>query len=86
MEKPARRTYCTDELGPRWLIVTESGGDLTGVAVDGFGCNQVRLTDDPRQTEPGATAQAGYPSGWYLASHDLMAWIASADQHTHEPH
>lgn len=83
-QRPASRTYCPDNLGPRWLIVTESGGDLTGVAVDDFGCNQVRLTDDPRQTEPGDSAQAGYPPGWYLASKDLMDWIASVSRQSHK--
>ena len=44
---------CTEELGPRWLLVTSTGGDLTGVVVDGYGCGDVRLTNDPYVTAPG---------------------------------
>lgn len=36
---------CTEELGPRWMLVLSHDGDLAGVVVDGYGCRDVRLTD-----------------------------------------
>lgn len=48
---------CTMDLGPR-LVLTYTGagersGDLTAVAVDLFGCRDVRVTSDPFATAPG---------------------------------
>jgi hypothetical protein len=54
---------CTADLGPRWLVVQRHDGDLTGVLVDDFGCRDVRLTDDPHVTPPGAEDQEGAVSG-----------------------
>lgn len=54
---------CTADLGPTWLIVTEHRGDLTGIVVDSFGCEWVRLTDDPHRTPPGADGQEGAVAG-----------------------
>lgn len=54
---------CTADLGPRWLVVYSHDGDLTGVLVDGYGCRDVRLTDDPHSTPPGTTQQGGMVSG-----------------------
>jgi hypothetical protein len=54
---------CTEELGPRWLLVTETGGDLTGVLVDGYGCQDVRLTDDPFVTSAGDPQAGGTVPG-----------------------
>lgn len=54
---------CTDDLGPRWLLVTSAGGDLTGIAVDDFGCRNVRITDHPAEVEPGEASQPGTVPG-----------------------
>jgi hypothetical protein len=44
---------CTADLGPQWLLVTSASGDLTGIAAEGYGCGDVRLTNDPFLTAPG---------------------------------
>jgi hypothetical protein len=54
---------CTDDLGPRWMVVFSHGGDLTGVVVDDYGCQDVRLTDNPHTTLPGANDQQGTVGG-----------------------
>jgi hypothetical protein len=54
---------CTSDLGPRWMIVYSRDGDLTGVVVDGYGCREVRLTDNPHTTPPGAENQDGTVGG-----------------------
>lgn len=50
---------CNDDLGPRWLLVRSAAGDLTGIAVDDFGCREVRLTDEPYDVVPGEGAVPG---------------------------
>lgn len=54
---------CTSDLGPRWLVVYSHDGDLTGVVVDDYGCRDVRLTDNPHTTPPGADDQEGTVGG-----------------------
>lgn len=54
---------CTADLGPRWMLVTAVDGDLTGVVVDGFGCREVRLTDEPFTTVPGEASASGTVPG-----------------------
>ncbi|WP_243060895.1 hypothetical protein [Nocardioides sp. SR21] len=54
---------CTDDLGPRWMVVSTHDGDLTGVVVDDYGCRAVRLTDNPHATAPGAGGQEGTVAG-----------------------
>jgi hypothetical protein len=62
--EPADRTGgCTDDLGPRWMVVYSHDGDLTGVVVDDYGCRDVRLTDNPHTTPPGADDQEGTVGG-----------------------
>ncbi|WKN47844.1 hypothetical protein [Nocardioides sp. Arc9.136] len=52
--RPVKATRaCTADLGPRHLLVLAHEGDLTAVAVDDFGCDDVRLSDDPSTTAPG---------------------------------
>jgi hypothetical protein len=36
---------CTQELGPRWLVVWDDASGRTGAVVEGYGCRDVRLTD-----------------------------------------
>lgn len=45
------------------MIVYSHSGDLTGVVVDGYGCREVRLTDEPFHTPPGAPHQDGTVGG-----------------------
>ena len=54
---------CTEELGPRWMLVLSRSGDLTGVVVDGYGCRDVRLTDEPFTTVAGEGAVEGVLTG-----------------------
>lgn len=58
-----RSRSCTADLGPRWMVVYSHDGDLTGVVVDDYGCRDVRLTDDPHTTPPGADDQEGTVAG-----------------------
>lgn len=44
---------CTLDFGPRWLVTYVGGDDFWGVAVDSYGCHEVRLTDDPFTVAPG---------------------------------
>jgi hypothetical protein len=73
---------CTDDLGPRWMLVTSTGGDLTGAVVDDYGCRSVRLTNDPFVTAPGDPQEGGTVAG-ILTSTDgfvdtLRAWWDSS--------
>lgn len=68
---------CRYNFGPRYLLVYAHGEDLTGVAVDDFGCLNVRLTDDPFVTVPGDATQDGTVSGVLQASADLLAHLKS---------
>ncbi|MFP5252673.1 MAG: hypothetical protein ACLGH4_02630 [Actinomycetes bacterium] len=54
---------CNDDLGPRWMVAYSHDGDLTAVVVDDYGCRDVRLTDDPHTTPPGADNQVGTVGG-----------------------
>lgn len=54
---------CTADLGPRWLISYTHQGDLTGVVVEGFGCRNVLLTDNPHITPPGEKGQPDIVDG-----------------------
>lgn len=58
-----RNRGCTDDLGPRWMVVYSHNGDLTGVVVDDYGCRDVRLTDNPHVTSPGTDNQDGTVGG-----------------------
>lgn len=69
---------CTEELGPRWLLVTaDEQGDLTGVSVDGFGCRSVRLTDSPDSTVPGRASGDGLVEGTLSAPGDLAQELST---------
>lgn len=72
----ARDRMCTADLGPRWMLSYVHDGDLTGVLVDGFGCREVRLTDEPFSTPPGASPQSLEPG--VLTAPDLLAEIEDA--------
>lgn len=63
---------CTADLGPRWMVVYDHGGDLTGVVVDDYGCHDVRLTDEPFATPPGAPGQEGTVEGVLGGGADLL--------------
>lgn len=62
--KPAEpQAMCTADLGPRFVLVYRHGTDLTGVSVDDYGCEDVRLTDDPFETVVGEATQGGTVRG-----------------------
>lgn len=86
---PVEPTGCDADLGPRYLLVTSSGGDLTGVSVDAYGCRDVRLTDDPFVTAPGDPQEGGTVPG-VLTSPGLMEtlttwWETSPADDEHSP-
>lgn len=72
--EPQDADLCTEDLGPRWLLVTSTDGELTGVAFDDFGCQHVRFTDDPAQTEPG---EGSWP-GALVAPESLLEQVRAA--------
>lgn len=45
------------------MVVYSHAGDLTGVVVDDYGCRDVRLTDNPHVTPPGAGDRDGTVGG-----------------------
>lgn len=57
------KQFCTADLGPRVLVVTARGNDLTGYVVDAHGCGEIRMTDDPFTHPPGVATQTGTVSG-----------------------
>ncbi len=72
MEVDASERVCPANLGFRWLLVTSTGGDLTGTAVDDFGCQDVRLTGDPFTSAPGDPQDDGTLAGVLTAPDDLV--------------
>ena len=60
---PEDERMCTADLGPRWMVVYDHDGDLTGVVVDDYGCREVRLTDEPFETPPGQADENGMVPG-----------------------
>lgn len=79
--RPAEQSMmCTSDLGPRWLLALDRGGDLTGVVVDDYGCRAVRLTDDPFATAPGDRGAGGdgTVAGVLSAPPELLAGIKAA--------
>jgi len=71
--KPAEADrMCTADLGPRFVLVYRHGTDLTGVSVDDYGCNDVRLTDDPFTTVVGEASQGGAVRGVLRAEPELL--------------
>lgn len=63
---------CTDDLGPRWMLVYSSASDLTGVVVDDYGCGDTRLTDEPFLTAPGEASQRGTVAGVLRSPPELL--------------
>jgi hypothetical protein len=72
---PASDLICTADLGPKWLLSYSTGGDLTGVTVDDFGCRSVRLTDEPFETVPGTASTGGMVQGYLAAPDTLLTQI-----------
>jgi hypothetical protein len=70
---PPSSFVCTDDLGPRYLVSYADRDDLTGVVIDDYGCEDVRLTDDPFTTVPGDPAQAGIEGGFLAGPTGLLA-------------
>lgn len=68
---------CPDDLGPRWMLVHAYENDLTGVVIDDYGCQGVRLTDEPFETPPGEATQPGTVSGVLTAPDGLLDEIQS---------
>ncbi len=63
---------CTDDLGARWMVVLSHEGDLTGVVVDDYGCRDVRLTDNPHLSPPGADDQEGTVGGVFAGGPAIL--------------
>lgn len=72
---PAERG-CNSDLGPRWMVVYSHGGDLTGIVVDDYGCSEVRLSEEPFETPPGALDQSAMVGGVLDGGQDLLDQLA----------
>jgi hypothetical protein len=73
----AELKLCTADLGPRYVLVGDVGGDLSGVVVDDFGCRDVRLTDDPFVTAPGDPQDGSTVAGVLTGPDDLVDTLES---------
>lgn len=73
--QPQRQNACPANLGPRILLVFSHMRDLTGVAIDDFGCNSVRLTDQPFTRAPGEPGQQGTVSGTLTGPDQLLTLL-----------
>ncbi len=69
---------CTDDLGPRWMVVLLTGDDLTGVVVDDFGCRKTRLTDDPFVIAPGHSRDSSLVQGVLAPPQGIVADLKAA--------
>lgn len=78
LEPPDVDVPCPADLGYRWLLVTSNGGDLTGVAVDQYGCRNVRITDSPAHVEPGEATGPGTVPGVLEAPDGFAEALAAA--------
>lgn len=72
LHPPPATQACTADLGPRVLVSYTSGADLIGIVVDGYGCRDVRLTDDPFHTVPGDATEHGTVPGVLSAPEQLL--------------
>lgn len=78
---PARSgRLCTSDLGPRWMLVHEHNSDLTGVVVDDYGCQDIRLTDEPFDNPPGNASQPGTVSGVLQAPQGFLGYLKAASK------
>jgi hypothetical protein len=73
-----RERACTADLGPRWMLAYAAGTDLTGVVVDAFGCQAIRLTDEPFHTAPGEATQPGTVPGVLTSSTGLLSGMQAS--------
>ena len=70
--RPSEADVCTSDLGPRYLVSYVYESDLTGVVIDDYGCQEIRLTDEPFETVPGDAAQPGTVAGVLMGPADLL--------------
>ncbi len=75
---PAADLICTADIGQRWMLAYSTGGDLTGVVVDDFGCRSVRLTNEPFESVPGLASVGGIVPGYLTGPDTLLAQIKAA--------
>jgi len=69
---------CNANLGSRFLISYAHEADLTGVVIDDYGCNEVRLTDNPFTTPPGQASQPGTVAGTLRGPDDLLDLVKAS--------
>ena len=69
---------CAADLGPRWMLAYSTGGDLTGVVADDFGCHLVQLTDEPFEIVPGEPAGSELVPGLLSAPEGFLDLIKAA--------
>jgi hypothetical protein len=67
---------CTSDLGRRHVLVLEDGDGRVGVVMDGYGCRDIRLTDDLAGTVPGDGGAGGVVPGVLTAPGDLARRVA----------
>lgn len=71
----ARDRACRADLGPRYVLIYAHGDSRVGVSVDDFGCQVVRLTDDPFNTVFGEATEHGTESGVLTSATNLLALL-----------
>jgi len=75
---PEPMRACTSDLGPRHLLMTGSGDTTTGIAVDDYGCRDVRLTDDAWAVAPGESEDPDLVPGVLQGSGELIETLLDA--------
>ncbi|MDN4483937.1 hypothetical protein [Demequina lignilytica] len=63
---PADRA-CTDDLGPRLLLVAVTDDRQVAMTIDEYGCREIRLTEDPWESPPGSPSDPDLPAGVLMA-------------------
>ncbi|WP_340540275.1 hypothetical protein [Nocardioides sp. GXZ039] len=70
--RPSNPDGCDDDLGPTYLLAYRSGDRTVGVLADDFGCDWVRLTDDPATVPAGESDADGLVPGVLTAPPGLL--------------
>jgi len=53
LSPPSPGRHCFSNLGPRFLLVYQSGDRTVGIVIDDYGCGDARLTSDPTKIVAG---------------------------------
>lgn len=70
--EPEPEHACSGEGGPRYLVAYRSRDQTVGIVIDDFGCDEVRLTDDPATVPAGESDADGLVPGFLTAPPRLL--------------